>query len=233
LTVTGAAYLGGGGTGDDEALLWREMLGCCQRLLYWPFALDGDLLAGAERWLHDQVAQRGFSVEIRTWMTLQGKRSADLDEFDLLFVGGGNTFRLLHHLQVHGFVEPVRRWVVAGGNYYGGSAGAVLATDSVAIAGYVDGNEVGLVDLDGLGLLPAVALLPHYTVDQQDLAHSISRDLGQPVVAVPEAAGLVVAEGRIRTVGPGGVWTVTGDRAVEHAPGSALNITEGRRRTSP
>lgn len=107
--MTGVVYLGGGGTGEDEALLWSEMLNGCCRLLYWPFALEGDLLAGAEAWLRDQVLQQGSSAEIRTWTTLERKEPTELDGFDLLFVGGGNTFRLLHQLQAHSFVGPVRQ----------------------------------------------------------------------------------------------------------------------------
>lgn len=217
-------YLGGGGTGQDETLLWREMLSGCRRLLYWPFALQADMLTGAEAWLRDQVLQQGSSAEIRTWTTLERKEPADLDGFDLLFVGGGNTFLLLHHLQAHGFVGPVRQWVEAGGNYYGGSAGAVLATDSIAIAEHADSNDVGLLDLDGLGLLSGVGLLPHYTTDQEDLAHSISRDYALPIIAVPEAAGLVVEHGAARTVGPEAVWTVTSTSSTQHSPGSLLSL---------
>jgi dipeptidase E len=228
----GVVYLGGGGTGQDEALLWERMLGRCRRLLYWPFALEGNMLAGAEVWLRDQLAQRGFLPQIQTWTTLEGKDAANLGDFDLLFVGGGNTFFLLHHLRTHGFVEPVRQWVEAGGNYYGGSAGAILATDSIAIAGRADSNDVGLLDLDGLGLLPAVGLLPHYTAEQQDRAQSISRDLGQPVVGVPEAAGLVVDKDAVETVGPEPVWTVTSASTAKHAPGSILSFTERPRPTS-
>jgi dipeptidase E len=118
-------------------------------------------------------------------------------------------------------------WVEAGGNYYGGSAGAVLATNSIAIADHADSNDVGLLDFEGLGLLPAIGLLPHYTVDQQDLAQSFSRDLGQLIIAVPEAAGLVVGKGTVETVGPEEVWTVTSESTVSHAPGSILSSTDG------
>ena len=230
--MTGVVYLGGGGTGRDEALLWERMLARCRRLLYWPFALEGDMLAGAGMWLRDQLVQRGSSAQVETWTTLAGKDATDLDNFDLLFVGGGNTFFLLHHLQAHGFVEPVRQWVEAGGNYYGGSAGAILATDFIAIADHADSNEVGLLHLDGLGLLPAIGLLPHYTADQQDLAQSISRDLGQPIVGVPEAAGLVVKMGAAETVGPEAVWTVNSESAVKYAPGSILSFTDDSRHAS-
>lgn len=140
-------------------------------------------------------------------------------------MGAGNTFFLLHQLRTHGFVEPVRQWVEAGGNYYGGSAGAILATDSIEIAGHADSNDVGLLVLDGPGLLPAVDVLPHYTADQQDLARSISGHLGRPVIGVPEAAGLVVESGTVETVGPEAVWTVTSGSAVKYASGTILSFS--------
>jgi dipeptidase E len=209
------------------------MLGRCRRLLYWPLALEGDMRAGAAMWLRGQLAQRGCFAQVVTWFTLEGKDVADLDNFDLLFVGGGNTFVLLHHLQAHGFVEPVRQWVGAGGNYYGGSAGAILATDSIAIATYADSNDVGLLDLNGLGLLPAIGLLPHYTAERQDQAQAIGRDLGQPIIGVPEAAGLVVEKGTVNTVGPEAVWTITSKSTVQHPPGSVLpSFTDDSRHAS-
>jgi dipeptidase E len=223
--MTGVVYLGGGGSGDDEGLLWQRMLGSCQRLLYWPLALEGDMLAGAEMWLRDQLQERGFSAQVETWTSLEGKDPADLKHFDLLFVGGGNTFFLLHQLQTHGFIEPVRQWVDAGGNYYGGSAGAILATDSIEIAEHADSNDVGLVDLTGLGLLPAIGLLPHYTVDQQEVAQAISGRLNRPVIGVPEAAGLVVENGAVETVGPQPVWTITTEGAIRNTPGHSLSFT--------
>ena len=115
--MTGVVYLGGGGSGQDERLLWAEMLRGCRRLLYWPFALEGDTLAGAEGWLRDQLQRQGSAAQMQAWSTLEGKDPAQLQGFDLLFVGGGNTFSLLHHLQEHGFVTPVRQWVEAGGGY--------------------------------------------------------------------------------------------------------------------
>lgn len=220
--MTGVVYLGGGGTAQDELLVWSEMFSSPRRLLYWPFALPEDMLPGAEQWLRDQVSHHRFRVGMEIWTTLEGRRPSELDDFDLLFVGGGNTFLLLQQLQMHGFVEPVRTWVEAGGDYYGGSAGAVLATDSIAIAGQVDSNDVGLLDLAGLGLLTGVDLLPHYTPDQLDRARLWSRGHGRPVVAVPEAAGLVIEDGAARAVGPEAVWTVTGTSAVRYAPGSRL-----------
>lgn len=71
---------------------------------------------------------------------------------DILLVGGGNTFRLLHELRQRGCLEPIRQAVRAGTPYVGWSAGSVLATPSIATT-----NDMPIVDpggFDALGLVP-------------------------------------------------------------------------------
>lgn len=210
--MVGRIYLGGGGNGQDEAWLWDQMLQGCRRLLYWPFALGPGLVAGADAWLGEQLKERAAQPQVVTWTSLQGRDPAELDGFDLLFVGGGNTFALLDQVRKCGFVERVRRHVATGGDYYGGSAGAILACDSIAIAETADPNEVGLCDLSGLGLLPGVSLLPHYSPEQENAAREWSRRHQVPVIGVPERAGVVVDGGIVSAVGPELVWIIEDGR---------------------
>ena len=53
-------------------------------------------------------------------------------EYSLIFVGGGNTFRLLHELQQQNLMQPIREAVLTGKmKYMGSSAGTNLATHSI------------------------------------------------------------------------------------------------------
>ncbi|HEY9290830.1 MAG TPA: GNAT family N-acetyltransferase [Microlunatus sp.] len=124
-----------------------------------------------------------------------------------------NTFRLLDVVRRAGFVEPVRRFVRDGGDYYGGSAGAVLACDSIEVADGLDPNEPGLRDLTGLGLIKDLAILPHYSQDQHARAAAWATDRGVGLLGLPESIGLqcvgsvagVTGEGRlVRFEGAGG-----------------------------
>ena len=55
-----------------------------------------------------------------------------VEEAEILFVGGGNTFRLLRSIQRLGLIEPVRRRVAAGElSYMGSSAGTNLACPTI------------------------------------------------------------------------------------------------------
>jgi dipeptidase E len=85
---------------------------------------------------------------------------AALEAAEVLFVGGGNTFRLLRSVHRLGLLEPVRRRVAAGTlAYLGSSAGTNLACPTVRTT-----NDMPIVQpasFEALGLLP-FQINPHY-----------------------------------------------------------------------
>src|SRR5262249_49811062 len=54
-----------------------------------------------------------------------------IDEADAIFVGGGNTFRLLKGLHDNDLLSPIRRCVAAGVPFIGSSAGSIVACPSL------------------------------------------------------------------------------------------------------
>ncbi|MBX3069136.1 MAG: dipeptidase PepE [Thermomicrobiales bacterium] len=79
---------------------------------------------------------------------------------DVLFVGGGNSFRLLKNLQERQLLEPVRALVEAGQlAYMGSSAGTNMACPSLRTT-----NDMPIVQpasFESLGLIP-FQINPHY-----------------------------------------------------------------------
>lgn len=225
--VTGSIYLGGGGDATAEEALWRAMLPTKRRVLYWPFALSDDMLHGAEEWLSTSLAGLGLDVELETWFDLRGHHPEELAHADLLFVGGGNTFKLLQCLRDAGFAEAITRFVGHGGDYYGGSAGAVLACADISVAVGVDENEAGLTDLTGLGLTSGFAVLPHYEDHQRPVARRWSTDHAQVLLGIPERSGLVCRDGFVQVEGHAAVVQFNGDAVTVHQPGDRWNASQG------
>lgn len=199
--MTGIIYLAGGGSAEDDQPLWRVMLPRVRRILYWPLALPTAQHAAAHDWLVDSLRRFGFTAEVESWTTLRDRSPDELNSFDLLFVGGGNTFNLLQCVRDNNFIEPVHRFVAQGGAYYGGSAGAVLACDDIGIADGHDPNEPGLTDLRALGLVSGIAILPHYTPDQETAAQKWATDNRTRLIGLPETSGLIVTDGSLQPVG--------------------------------
>lgn len=117
------------------------------------------------------------------------------------------------------FHRPITRMV-----YYGGSAGAVLACDSIEIADGHDPNEPGLEDFMALGLISGVAVLPHFTDDQLDGARRWAASRHTVVLGLPESAGLRCSGDKITVIG-GRQLTRVSEHVVERfASGTTLTL---------
>ncbi|HZZ96184.1 MAG TPA: Type 1 glutamine amidotransferase-like domain-containing protein [Jatrophihabitantaceae bacterium] len=218
--MAGTVYLGGGGSAADEAQLWRAMLPGKRKVLYWPMALPLERRATATAWLSASLRALGLAAEIETWIELDDRVAMAPLTADLLFVGGGNTFSLLDQVRRAGFLDAVASFVAGGGDYYGGSAGAILAGESVAIAETLDANDVGFVDLDGIGLITGFVVLPHYVADQSSATRAWAARHRTTVLGTPERSGLVVDDRLVTAAGPAPVWEFTGaGRVIARPPG--------------
>ena len=222
--VSGSIYLAGGGSAEDEALLWSRMLASRPRILYWPFALAGAILDTADGWLRSRLADHLVDPAVSTWTSLEEHTPDELSSFDLLWVGGGNTFRLLDHVPRHGFIRPVRECVGDGLDFYGGSAGAILACKTIAIAEGHDANDDAVSDLTALGLVVGVTILPHYTSEQEPSATSWARLHDQTIIGLPSRTGLAVLGSRAEIIGYEPAWLVEPRGTRRHPPGTTIEL---------
>jgi dipeptidase E len=125
----------------------RAFLGEARRVAFIPFAA------------HDHVAYTTKIRERLGRMQIEVVSINDLDRADAIFVGGGNTFRLLATLYERNLIEPIRDRVRAGLPYLGSSAGTVIAaptmktTNDMPIVEPASFASLGLVDFQ---------INPHY-----------------------------------------------------------------------
>ena len=237
--------LGSGGFRTPERVqvlhdAMRTHFGDIPRLLFIPYAIED----------HDAYAQilveRGLSAGYAIDAI---HRHADAIEAvqgaHAIYIGGGNTFRLLHALYRFGLLEPIRQRVRAGVPYLGVSAGANVAGPTIKTT-----NDLPIIQppsFDALGLVP-FQINPHYYtgsnwVKQDSELHEHfgeTRDdrlrefhevNDAPVVALWEA-GLLHCDGeRVRlSAAPARVFR-KGQPMVDVAPGD--DLTELLNRLTP
>lgn len=121
---------------------------------------------GGMQWLADDrqsLVDAGFQV---TDYTITGKTKEvlfrDLDQYDYIYVSGGDTFYMLHHSQQTGFIDLIRDFVNnKDKTYIGTSAGSIIT--GVACPDYLLSNSA-MKDVEnkfGYGFVPFV-ILPHW-----------------------------------------------------------------------
>lgn len=104
----------------------RDCLAGVGRVLFVPFALS-DRAAYAER-ARRRLAAMGYALDS---LHERPDMAGAVAGAEAVFVGGGNTFRLLKVLYDHDLLEVLRRRVAAGTPYVGSSAGANVAGPTI------------------------------------------------------------------------------------------------------
>ena len=75
---------------------------------------------------------------------------------DVIYVGGGNTFRLLNRLRKCGFDKEIVNYVHKNVTYIGGSAGTHIVTKNIQHVLDFDKNDVNIKDFTGLDLFNGI-----------------------------------------------------------------------------
>ena len=139
---------------DHAIAEFVEALGGARRILFVPFALADRTSYTAK--FRARMEKEGIEVDEAT-ADLSGRRRIEIAE--AVFVGGGNTFRLLKTMQDGELLGPVRARALAGMPYLGASAGINLAQPTIRTT-----NDMPIVEprgFDALGLVP-FQINPHY-----------------------------------------------------------------------
>jgi dipeptidase E len=153
LLISNSTLFGSGYLDHAEAEI-RDFLGDLKRVLFVPFALyDRDAYALTAR---DRFRKMGYEL---TSVHNAVDRFQAIAETDAVFVGGGNTFRLLKTLYDQSLLDPIRQRVTEGMPFIGSSAGSNVAGPTIKTT-----NDMPIVQppsFDALGLV-SFQINPHY-----------------------------------------------------------------------
>ena len=115
---------------------------------------------------------------------------AELARFDGVYIGGGNTYYLLHALRQSGLDRNLASFARDDGPVYGGSAGAVVLGSDIGTVKEIDVNDVGLTDLTGLDLIGGQAVWVHYTPSQRVAVEDYAARHDRSLIVLTERAAV-------------------------------------------
>jgi len=190
-TLHGSGYL------DHAESEIRDFLGDVKHVLFVPFALfDRDKYAATAQARFQRMGYQLTSIH-RTANPVQAVK-----ETEAMFIGGGNTFRLLKALYEFDLIDIIRERVDAGMPYIGSSAGSNMACPTIRTT-----NDMPIVQppsFNALGLV-SFQINPHYLDPDPNSKHMgetreerINQFLEEnetPVVGLREGAMLRIENG--------------------------------------
>jgi dipeptidase E len=173
----------------------RALFASARRVAFVPFALRDHAAYTARA--RQRFAEEGLEVLA---VTPDAAGAAAVEAAEGVFIGGGNTFRLLDLLQRSGVFEAVRRCALAGRPYLGASAGTNVATPSLKTT-----NDMPIVQparFDALALVP-FQINPHYLDAETGSTHmgetreerirEFHEENDAPVIGLREGSWLEIA----------------------------------------
>jgi len=219
-TVYGRGYL------DHVEEEIKNLLGCSRTVLFFPYALYNrdDYAAKAKA----RFLAMGYSIE--SAHATDNPQQA-IERTDAIFIGGGNTFRLLKALQDLDLLEPIRRKVRNGTPYIGSSAGSNVA--GLTIKTTKDMPIVQPRSFESLGLVP-FQISPHYLDPDPNSLHmgetqeerilQFLEENETPVIGIREGAWLLSENGGVTLKGETGARIFRrGEIPVEVAAGAEIS----------
>jgi len=203
----------------------KTVLANIPRVLFVPFALQD--VGGYAARARGRLESMGYALD-----SLHEAPSAHeaIQEAPALFVGGGNTFRLLATLQRLRVMDAIRRRVEGGMPYIGASAGSNIACPTIRTT-----NDMPIVEpssLDALGLV-SFQINPHYVDPDPTSKHmgetreerlrQFHEENETPVVGLREGAMLRIEGTRVLLEGSAGARIFRrGREPVEASPGTSI-----------
>jgi dipeptidase E len=219
-TLHGSGYL------DHAEAEIREFLGEVKRVLFVPYALyDRDAYAASAQ---QRFTRMGYQLSSVHTAANPVKAVAEAES---IFIGGGNTFRLLKALYDFELLDPIRRHVLDGMHYIGSSAGSNVAAPTIKTT-----NDMPIVEppsFDALGLI-WFQINPHYLDPDKSSTHmgetreerilQFLEEDSTPVAALREGAMLRIQDGVTLLKGSSGARIFRkGLEPAETLPGDQLD----------
>lgn len=182
------------GGGDPEQVVpideyYASLLDLSKPVLYIPIAMEASTYTYDEclSWFTETYKPYGIEkAELCTDLS-----SAQIDgRYNSVFIGGGNTFKLLKAIKESPFEAQIKTFLENGGIVYGGSAGAIIFGETIETArlgGSSDENNVGLADLSGMNLCGDHDIFCHYTDED-----TVPEGYGRPLYLLYEDSGIVI-----------------------------------------
>lgn len=183
-----------------------RFLGPVRRLLFVPFALADR--AGYTAKVRARLEPHGIAVD---GLDEDDGARAAVEQAEAVFVGGGNTFRLLLSLQRCGVLDRIAARVRDGLPYMGASAGTNIAAPTIRTT-----NDMPIVEPRGfaaLGLVP-FQINPHYLdadpgsrhmgETREERIREFLEENETPVLGIREGSWLLREDASLRLLGERG-----------------------------
>ena len=205
-------FLNGGGNTKELALpmsIVNEIMDHNKKILYVPLAMDEIDFSYDDcyKWFQKQVINvdvKGIDMP----RSFEQFASLDFNNYSAIFIGGGNTYKLLKGIKDNGIFEKINDYLNNDGIVIGCSAGAIIFGYDINSCLAMDRNDVNLIDTKGFDKINGKSIFAHYTNSKTEEIHKKYTDYlieysttNEIVIALPEEDTIFIDNDKITIIG--------------------------------
>jgi len=151
-------------------------------------------------WFAQEIAKYNFTDFKMVKSSLELSK-LNLNDYSAIFIGGGNTYKLLKELKENDNINKLKKYLLNGGIIYGGSAGAIIFGKDIDGCRLMD--DKCDVDTNGFNYLNGYSLLCHFNQFnlKMNKEHLIKYSKENKLLFLPEENVLVITDKSIKMIG--------------------------------
>lgn len=220
--MSGRIFLSGGGSGEQTSSFDKLFFEKIKKIIYIPLAWPNDDFESCLNWFKKESGRYG-KIEIKMLTNLN--ENINLNEYDAIYIGGGNTYKLLKKLRNYGFDKKLIDFYNLGKKIYGGSAGAIIFGANINIGKVCadpDRNNVRLKDCSGFNLLNNYDIQCHFNDAQLDKQKEYFTHSKRNIIAIPEESAILIENNKFLVLGTEPITVISPKKILKYNPGQEL-----------
>lgn len=193
--------LSGGGSEKQSLLLDNFFFDNIRKngnVLYVPTALIGHrMYDDAENWFKSVIKLHERDDLILETL-VDFKKYENLDKYDALYIGGGNTWKLRKCFKDNDFDKKILDYLSKNKIVYGGSAGAIIFGEDISCQ---KDEEIMNPEIKGLNMVNEYSIACHYLAEKDEDIKKWCKAKSKSIIAIPEDSGVIIRNGEISIIG--------------------------------
>ena len=145
-----------------------------KKVLYITTAVDGERNDNKDWVMKEYKTILDLGIDESNITEYKIGDTIDIDDFDIMYVIGGNTIYLLDMVRKYNFDEKIIEFIKQGKIYIGSSAGSQILGTTIKLCSTYENNFVNMTDFTALGIVNG-EIVPHSN-KKQELLSKVNRD---------------------------------------------------------
>ncbi len=158
-----------------------------KKVLYITTAVDGEKDNNKEWVIKEYKTILDLGIDASNIVEFKIGNEISIDDFDIIYMMGGNTIYLLDMVRKYNFGEVIKTFINKGKIYIGSSAGSQILGTTIELNAIYEENFVNMTDFTALGIVNG-EVVPHAN-KKEELIKKANRD---NLILLYDGNGLII-----------------------------------------